>query len=119
MGRSARRISTSAEESHPLNFLAPLATILNDVFTPGVGGPFLKQHCLFAYDAVQKTYERAFIVVRMISPGHSFSLRFQRGDPNTEFSDLLKRIATYRPRGEPAGSLHQLRGHRLQLFHLY
>jgi hypothetical protein len=52
MGRSGRRMATSAEESHPLNFLAPLATILNDVFTPGVGGPFLKQHCLFTYDAV-------------------------------------------------------------------
>ena len=35
------RISTSAEESHPLNSLAPLATILNDVFTFGIGGAFL------------------------------------------------------------------------------
>ena len=71
---SARRISTSTEESHPLNPLALLATILNDVFTFGIGGASLKFHCLFAYDAVQETYERAFIVVRMISPGHLFPL---------------------------------------------
>jgi hypothetical protein len=30
---SVRRIATSAEESHSLNSVAPLATILNDVFT--------------------------------------------------------------------------------------
>jgi hypothetical protein len=81
---SARRISISAEESHPLNSLALLATILNDVFTFRIGGAFLKLHCLFAYDAVQEIYERAFIVVRVISPGHSFPYRFQRRDPHTE-----------------------------------
>ena len=78
---------------------------MDDVFTFGIWGAFLKLHCLFAYDAVQETYERAFIVVRMISPCHSFPLRFQRGDPRTEFPDLLKNVATYRPRGELAGSL--------------
>jgi|SRR3974390_727424 len=102
---SARRISTSTEESHPLNSLALLATILNDVFTFGIGGASLKFHCLFAYQAVQETYERAFIVVRMISPGHSFPLRFQRLDPHREFSDLLKNVAAYRPRRELASSL--------------
>jgi hypothetical protein len=58
---SARRIATSADESHQLNSAAPLATILNDVFTFSVGGTFLKLHCLFAYNATQ---ERALIVVR-------------------------------------------------------
>jgi hypothetical protein len=61
---SARRIATSADESHPLNSAAPLATILNDVFTFSVGGAFLKLHCLFAYNAAQETYQRAFIVVQ-------------------------------------------------------
>jgi hypothetical protein len=61
---SARRIATSADESHQLNSAAPLATILNDVFTFSVGGAFLKLHCLFAYNAAQETYQRAFIVVR-------------------------------------------------------
>ena len=84
---------------HPLNSLALLATIPNDVFILGVGGAFLKLHCLFAYDAVQETFERAFIVVRMISQRHSFPLRFQRGDPRAEFPDLLKNVAG------PAGSL--------------
>jgi hypothetical protein len=53
---------------------------------------FLKLHCLFAYDAVQETVEWAFIVVRMIPPGHSFCLRFQRGDPHAEFPDLTQRL---------------------------
>jgi hypothetical protein len=53
---SARRIATSADESHPLNSAAPLATILNDVFTFSVGGAFLKLHCLFAYNTAQETY---------------------------------------------------------------
>ena len=61
---SARRIATSADESHQLNSAAPLATILNDVFTFSVGGAFLKLHCLFAYNAAQETCQRAFIVVR-------------------------------------------------------
>ncbi len=61
---SVRRIATSAEESHPLNSVAPLATILNDVFTFSVGGAFLKLHCLFTYNAIQETYQRAFIVVQ-------------------------------------------------------
>jgi hypothetical protein len=59
-----RRIATSADESHQLNSAAPLATILNDVFTFSVGGAFLKLHCLFAYNAAQETYQRAFIVVQ-------------------------------------------------------
>src|SRR5450631_526892 len=63
-GLAVRRIATSADESHPLNSAAPLATILNDVFTFCVGGAFLKLHCLFAYNAAQETYQRAFIVVR-------------------------------------------------------
>jgi hypothetical protein len=61
---SVRRIATSADESHPLNSAAPLATILNDVFTFSVGGAFLKLHCLFAYNAVQENYQQAFIVVQ-------------------------------------------------------
>jgi hypothetical protein len=64
-------MSTSAKEAHALNSVAPLATILNDVFTFSVGGAFLKLHCLFAYDADQETYEWTFIVVQMMSPGHS------------------------------------------------
>jgi hypothetical protein len=61
---SVRSIATSAEESHPLNSVASLATILNDVFTFSVGGAFLKLHCLFAYNAVQEAYQWAFIVVQ-------------------------------------------------------
>jgi hypothetical protein len=61
------RVSASAEESHPLNSPALLATILNDVFTFGIGLAFLNLHCFFAHDAVQETYERAFIVVQMMS----------------------------------------------------
>jgi hypothetical protein len=61
---SARRIATSADESLPLNSAAPPATILNDVFTFSIGGAFLKLHCLFAYNAAQETYQRAFIVVQ-------------------------------------------------------
>jgi hypothetical protein len=61
---SARRIATSADESHPLNSAAPPATILNDVFTFSIGGAFLKLHCLFACNAAQETYQRAFIVVQ-------------------------------------------------------
>jgi len=61
---SVRRIATSAEESHPLSSVAPLATILNDVFTFSVGGAVLKLHCLFAYNAIQETYQWAFIVVQ-------------------------------------------------------
>ncbi|WP_291557756.1 hypothetical protein, partial [Bradyrhizobium sp.] len=64
-----------------LNSVAPPATILNDVPTFSVGGAFLNLHCLFAYNAAQETYQRAFIVVQMISPRHSvqasFPLRFQ------------------------------------------
>jgi hypothetical protein len=67
----AFRISTSAKEAHALNSVAPIATILNDVLTFSVGGAFLKLHCLFAYDADQETYEWTFIVVQMMSPGHS------------------------------------------------
>ena len=61
---SVRRIATSAEESYPLSSVAPLATILNDVFTFSVGGAVLKLHCLFAYNAIQETYQWAFIVVQ-------------------------------------------------------
>jgi hypothetical protein len=50
------RIATSAEEPHPLSSVAPLATILNDVFAFSVGGAVLKLHCLFAYNAIQETY---------------------------------------------------------------
>jgi hypothetical protein len=69
-------VSTSAEESHPLNSPALLATILNDVFTFGIGLAFLNPHCFFAYDAVQETYERAFIVVQMISRATHFPFSF-------------------------------------------
>src|SRR5260221_13353567 len=73
---SVRRIATSAEEPHQLNSVAPLATILNDVVTFSVGGAFLKLHCLFAYNAVQETYQPAFIVVQRYPPG-SLPLRLQ------------------------------------------
>jgi hypothetical protein len=75
------------------------------------GALFSSFICLFAYDAVQETYERAFIIVRMISPCHSFPLRFQRGDPRTEFPDLLKNVATT----GPAGSLFADEIHLVQV----
>jgi hypothetical protein len=78
---SAHGISISAEKSYKLNSVAPPATILNDVPTFSVGGAFLNLHCLFAYNAARETYQRAFIVVQMISPRHfvqaSFPLRLQ------------------------------------------
>jgi hypothetical protein len=78
---SAHGISTSAEEPYPLNSAAPLATILDDVAAFGVGGAFLNLHRLFANETAQELYQRAFIVVQMISPRHfvqaSFPLRLQ------------------------------------------
>jgi hypothetical protein len=106
----ARCISTSAEESHPLNSLAPLATILKDVFTFGIGGACLKPHCLFAYDAVQKTDERALIVVRMKLATH-LALRFQPEldrtvwDPNLRSEGSL--IPSVKARWPTALSLRQ------------
>ncbi len=41
----------------------------------------------------------------LMFPLCSFPLRLQRGDPPTEFPDLLKDIVAYRPRREIAGSL--------------
>jgi hypothetical protein len=61
---SAHGISTSAEEPYPLNSAASLATILGDVAAFGVGSAFLNLHRLFAYNAAQETYQRAFIVVQ-------------------------------------------------------
>ena len=49
---SYRHISTSAEQSHPLDSVTAPATILNDVSAFGVGRAFLDLHCLPAYDAV-------------------------------------------------------------------
>lgn len=84
---SACRISTSAEKSHPLNSVAPPATILNDVLTFSIGGAFLKLHCLFAYNAAQETYQRALIVVQMMSPGRSHRAHFPSAHG---ISDLLR-----------------------------
>jgi hypothetical protein len=66
--------ASSAEKSHKLYSAALPATILNDVSTFSVGGAFLDLRCLFAYNAVQKTDQRAFIVVQMIF--HSYRLHF-------------------------------------------
>ncbi len=63
---SARRISTSAEKSHPLDSVAPPATILNDVPTFSVRRAFLDLHCLLACDAVHQIDEGAFIVIQMM-----------------------------------------------------
>jgi hypothetical protein len=67
------RSPTSAEESHQLNSVAPLATILDDVAAFGVGGAFLNLHRLFANKAAQEINQWAFIVVQM----KSFSPLFQ------------------------------------------
>jgi hypothetical protein len=83
---------SAAEKSYKLYSAAPRATILNDVPTFSVGDAFLDLHCLFAYNAVQKTDQRAFIVVQMIS--HSCRLHF----PFT-FRPLIEtpsRIAVFR-----------------------
>jgi hypothetical protein len=63
--QSPRRISAAAEESHPLNSVALLATILNDVVAFSVGGDFLNFHSLCAHNAAQETYQWALIVVHM------------------------------------------------------
>jgi hypothetical protein len=60
---SIRRISTSAEQSHPLNSVAQTAAILKDVHSFSVGGAFLELHCFVAYDAPNEIDQRAFIVV--------------------------------------------------------
>ena len=64
---SARRIPTPAEKSHPLNSVAPPATILNDVPTFSVGRAFLDLHCVPAYDAVHQIDQGTFIVVQRMS----------------------------------------------------
>jgi hypothetical protein len=64
--RAAARayLTTAAEESHPLNSGAPLATILNDIVTFTIGLAFLNLHCLFANKATQQIDQRALIVVQ-------------------------------------------------------
>src|ERR1019366_10306030 len=71
---SARRTSTSAKKSHPLNSFAKLATVLNQVPALTVRGAFLELHCLVTYNAVQKIGQRAFIVVQLHSLGGSHRL---------------------------------------------
>ena len=66
---SARRISTSAEESDPLGSVAQVATVLNDVVAFSVGGTFLELHRLLTYYAANETDQWAFIVVQFDVPG--------------------------------------------------
>jgi hypothetical protein len=60
---SVSRIATSADESHPLNSVAPVATILNYVLTPASGG-FSQASLSRCINAVQETYQPAFIVIQ-------------------------------------------------------
>jgi hypothetical protein len=94
--RSAR-VSTSAEESHPLNSPALLATILNDVFTFGIGLAFLNLHCFLACDAVQETYERAFIVVQMMSRATHFPFTFSPIAINWRMVTPRRNYSIHRP----------------------
>jgi hypothetical protein len=66
---------SAAEKSYKLYSAAPRATILNDVPTFSVGDAFLDLHCLFTNNAVQKTDQRAFIVVQMISRSYMRPLK--------------------------------------------
>src|ERR1700730_14592196 len=89
-----RRISTSAQESHPLNSITPPTTILNDVRTPSAGSAFLDLHCLFAYDADQQIHQRAFIVIRMmwahLRPPISTSRRLLKMDRRLAIADTVR-----------------------------
>jgi hypothetical protein len=55
------------EESHSLNPVTPLATILNDVIAATVGRAFFNLHRLPADNATHKVDQRTLIVVQMIS----------------------------------------------------
>jgi hypothetical protein len=72
-------MSTSPDEPHPLDSVAALATILNDVAAFSVRRAFLDVHWLFADNAGEKIDQRAFIVVRMTSSArrlrHFFAFR--------------------------------------------
>src|SRR4029077_13550971 len=89
-----RRISTSADESHPLNSITPPTTILDDVRTPSVGSAFLDLHRLPTYDADQQIYQRAFIVVRMmwahLRPPISTSRRLLKMDRRLAIADTVR-----------------------------
>jgi hypothetical protein len=53
----------------------------------------------------KRSMSELFVVVQVVSPGHSFPPRFQRGDPHAEIPDLRENVATYLPRRQLAGSL--------------
>jgi hypothetical protein len=58
-------LPAAAEQSHQIDSGALLAPILNDVAAFRVGRAFLNLHCLFAHNATQQIYQRAFIVIQM------------------------------------------------------
>jgi hypothetical protein len=60
------------------------------------GALFLKLHCLFAYNAAQETYQRAFIVVQMMSPCHSHRLIF----PSVPIERTFARIIALKAKGK-------------------
>jgi hypothetical protein len=62
---SAPRISPSADQSHPLNPIAPPATILDDVAAFIVGGASLDLHDFVTCNAAQEICQRTFIVIQM------------------------------------------------------
>jgi len=92
----SNRVPTSTEEPHPLNSVAPLATILNDVVTFGVGGAFLNLHRLFANDADQEIYQRAFVVVQWDfsspRPAH-FPFAFSPSSTGRRLFKMVRRLA--------------------------
>ena len=117
---SVRPIATSAEESHPLSSVAPLATILNDVFTFSVGGAVLKLHCLFAYNAIQETYQWAFIVVQWYPQGartgslHFFSPSFDPGRKCLATCSLAQAVSQAQPAAEGKGEASVCSAHRTE-----
>lgn len=60
-------LSAWAHKAHPLNSIAPWATILNDIVALRVGRALLDLHCFVAYGTAQKIDQRAFVVVQDIS----------------------------------------------------
>jgi hypothetical protein len=97
---SARRIATSADESHPLNSAAPLATILNDIFTFSVGGAFLKLHCLFGIQCSSRDLSAGFYRRSMISSALAqdhFPFVFSQPSWGQDLLDIQDRSRIARP----------------------
>jgi len=106
---SVRPIATSAEESHPLSSVAPLATILNDVFTFSVGGAVLKASLSLCIQCNSRDLSVGFIVVQWYPQGartgslHFFSPSFDPGRKCLATCSLAQAVSQAQPAAEGKG----------------